>query len=290
MKQKNTLISSQSGLAHILIIAVVLVLAVVGFVGWRVMNNAGKNRDTQSEPTATNSSQATSNDTPSGLIWQQVEGGWRSTKTPPACPEQPLMKSPADLSKATAVLYPGQTRGGNYKPHGGFRFDNSSNADVKVTAPIDGFIVRGGRYLAEGEAQYTFDVMNNCGVMYRVGHFRALPDNLQKIADTWPQPQEGDSRTQQVMPAVFVKQGELLAISVGITKTKNTFFDWGVYDYRQTNDASKAASFQKAHSQDKELSWHAVCWFDWLPKNDASKVKSLPPGDPTSGKNSDYCG
>jgi hypothetical protein len=268
------------------------VLAVIGLAGWRVhVIKSDKNSNNQAPLTSVDSSQSTAvaTTTPSELIWQQAEGGWRSTQSPPACPAQPMMSSPTDLKKATAILYPGQTRGGNYKPHGGFRFDNSTNSDVMVTAPIDGFIVRGGRYLSEGEVQYTFDIMNNCGVMYRVGHFRTLPSNLQQIADSWPQPQEGDSRTQSVNPAIYVKQGAVLATSVGIINAQNTFFDWGVYDYRQTNEASKSAAYQKTHAQDKELSWHAVCWFDWLRKEDASMVKTLPAGDPTSGKTSDYC-
>lgn len=282
--------TNQRGFSVVEVVIVVVILALVGLVGWKVLG--GKKEARAPAPavsTQTPSSQEDRQPAATELLWQQGDGGWRAMQTPPDCPAQPIMKSPVNLSKVTAILYPGQTRGGNYKPHGGFRLDGTANDKVTVVAPIDGFIVRGGSYIAEGEIQYTFDVMNNCGVMYRVGHFRALPENLQKIADTWPAPQEGDSRTHQVNPAVFVKQGETLATSVGITGNKNTFFDWGVYDYRQANEASKSASFQQAHAQDKELSWHAVCWFDWLPAGDAAKVKSFPAGDPTSGKKSDYC-
>lgn len=278
--------NNQTGFAHIIvpIVAIVLVVA-VGLVAWQAFNKPKGTDNTAQQPISTAPS---ASDAPRELLWQQGEGGWRAMSTPPDCPAQPMMKMPADLTKVTGILYPGQTRGGNYKPHGGFRFDNSKNADIKVTAPIDGFIVRGGSYIAEDTVQYTLDIMNNCGVMYRLGHFAALPANLQKIADTWPAP-SADSRTQMVNPAVYVKTGDILATSVGITKTSNTFFDWGVYDYRQANEASNSTAYQQAHSQDKELSWHAVCWFDWLPGNDAAKVKALPAGDPTSGKKSDYC-
>lgn len=200
-----------------------------------------------------------------------------------------MMKSPVDISKATSVLYPGQVRGGNYKPHGGFRFDSANNNEVEVVAPIDGFIVKGGHYLTNGEIQYTFDVMNNCGVMYRVGHLRSIPDNLKNLTASWPAAQEGDSRTNPVNPAIYIKTGETLASQVGIIKDKNTFVDWGVYDYRSQNEASKSAAYQQAHQQDKELSWHAVCWFDWLPSADAATIKTLPSADPASGKTSDYC-
>jgi hypothetical protein len=286
--QKN-----EHGFSVVEAVIILVVIAAIGGIGFTVMRKSGSKNNqqgyTQGTPTTEEITQSTANNEEPQLIWQQAEGGWRSTQAPPNCPAQPMMKMPADITKVTGILYPGQTRGGNYKPHGGFRFDNTSNDKVTVTAPIDGFIVRGGRYLAEGEVQYTFDIMNNCGVMYRVGHFRALPDNLQKIADTWPAPTEGDSRTQQVNPALFISRGTTLATSVGIVKNKNTFFDWGVYDYRQENEASKSTAFQQAHANDKELSWHAVCWFDWLPSSDAAKIKSLPPGDPSSGKISDYC-
>jgi hypothetical protein len=219
----------------------------------------------------------------------QTEAGWMAQQGAPTCSGTLTLDVPTDISKVTSILYPGQTRGGNYKPHGGFRFDTTANDKVAVKAPIDGFIVRGGRYLSEGEVQYTFDVMNNCGVMYRVGHLRVLPDALQKIADTWPAPKEGDSRTQSVNPPVFLAKGETLATTVGIIKDSNTFFDWGVYDYRTTNAASASASYQQAHASDKELSWHAVCWFDWLTAGDEATIRSLPAGDPTSAKKSDYC-
>jgi hypothetical protein len=281
----------QSGFAHVgLILIAVIVLAAIGFATWKVFGGNKDAKDDTPSQVGTPTEDETKDDTPPmELIWQQAENGWRSMQTPPACPDQPMMKMPADINKVTGILYPGQTRGGNYKPHGGFRFDGTANDKVQVTAPVDGFIVRGGSYLAEGEVQYTFDIMHNCGVMYRVGHFRVLPDSLQKLADTWPAPQENDSRTQIVNPAVYVKKGEVLATSVGIVKDKNTFFDWGVYDYRQQNTASQSSAYQQAHAQDKELSWHAVCWFDWLPASDSTKVKSLPAGDPTSGKKSDYC-
>lgn len=272
---------NQSGFSIVEILIVLVILGVIGFIGWKVLDNP-KQPDSQSQNTTP---------VPDRLIWQQTADGWRATETPPSCPSQPMLTSPTDISKVTSMLYPGQTRGGNYKPHGGFRFDNATDNAVLVTAPIDGFIVKGTQYLAEGEneIQYGFDIMNNCGIMYRVGHLRELPANLQKIADTFPAATTS-SQNHSVNPAVFVKKGDTLAMKVGIMSNKNTFFDWGVYDFRQTNEASKSPAYQSAHGQDKELSWHAVCWLkDWLPASDAATIAKLPAGDPASGKNSDYC-
>ncbi|MDQ5944543.1 MAG: hypothetical protein QG658_612 [Patescibacteria group bacterium] len=277
---KNS-INQKSGFALIEGVIIIVVVSLIAGGIWFALNSNKKPTETTAPIAEAPKEQK--------LIWQQTETGWQATETPPDCPAQPIMKTPTDLTKVTSILYPGQKRGGNYKPHGGFRMDNSSNNAIAVEAPIDGFAVRGGQYLTNGEIQYTFDVMNNCGVMYRVGHLREIPNNLKKLTENWPAATEGDSRTQQIEPAMYIPQGEPLATSVGLTKTKNTFFDWGVYDYRAQNEASKSPSYQAAHQQDKELSWYAVCWFDWVPEADEKNIRALPAGDPASGKTSDYC-
>ena len=281
---------NQKGFHHVMVLVVVVILIAIGLVGYKVAAKRTSATDKKATTSTPTNSSATSNpDTQqTQLIWSQGQDGWTASQKAPDCPAQPMLKSPVDMSKVTAILYPGQTRGGNYKPHGGFRFDNQSN-DQTVTAPLDGFIVRGSSYREIGEVQYLFDVMNNCGVMYRFDHLRVVTDVLKKIADTWPAPQENVSQTHNVSPAVAIKQGDVLATSIGFVNTKNVGVDWGVYDYRTTNEASKSSSYQQAHSQFKETAWHAVCWFDWLSTTDAAKVRALPAGDQANGKKSDYC-
>jgi hypothetical protein len=220
----------------------------------------------------------------------QTADGWQASQPAPECPAQPMLGSPIDLRAVTSVLYPGQLRGGDYKPHGGFRFDTSTDNAVSVTAPLEGFLVRGARYLVDGEVQYAFDVFNNCGIMYRVGHLRELPANLQAIADTWPEPTES-SASQAIVPPVFVAAGELLATKVGLLASRNTFFDFGVYDYRGPNEASGSPEYRTAHPDGGELAFHAVCWLrGWLPPADDAALAALPPADAVSGAASDYCG
>ena len=161
---------------------------------------------------------------------------------------------------------------------------------MTVVAPFDGYIVKATHNFAEGttEIQYGFDIMNNCGVMSRFGHLREIPDNLQKIVDKLPEA-SASSRIENVNPPVFIKQGEVLATKVGLTSDKNTFFDWGVYDYRQENEASKVPAYKTAHPQG-EHAWYAVCWLQgWLPASDAATLAKLSAGGGESGKNSDYC-
>lgn len=272
----------RSGIGAIEIIIILAVLVLIAGGVWYALSGSKKKTDTSS-PIATEEKKEDK------LIWQQSASGWQASETPPACPTQPMLKVPTDLNKVTSILYPGQKRGGDYKPHGGFRMDGTSNSAVTVTAPIDGYVVRGAHYIEQGEVQYMFDVMNNCGVMYRIDHMAEVSAKLKKITETWPAPQVDDTRTQPIASATYIETGEILATAVGIKKTKNTGFDFGVYDYRAQNEASKSPSYQAAHQNDKELSWQAVCWFDWISEVDEKIVRALPAGDPKSGKTSDYC-
>lgn len=226
----------------------------------------------------------------SDVRWQTTaEGTWSALGTPPDCPNPFKIKSPTDISKVTSILYPGQVRGGDYKPHGGFRFDGLKNSEISVTSPINGYVLRGGRFLAGGEVQYTFDIINPCGYMVRVGHLLTLSPTFQSYADKFPPAVEGDSRTVELQSYARVKEGDVIATGVGLTTGNNTSFDFGVYDLRKQNEASKSTAYQQMYSNEKEQAFYALCWFDLLPTEDAAKVKSLPAADGAAGKTSDYC-
>lgn len=275
-----------------LLAALVLVLAVGGgfYVYFREQNSGSVpvGQETQNPGLADYESarEPSSPASASGISWQQTGQGWQPTGTPPDCPS-PVFTAPVDLGLATSILYPGQTRGGNYKPHGGFRFDGITDNRVTLSIPLDAVIVDGARYLVGGETQYTFDFVAPCGYMYRFGHLLILPDKFQQLADQFPTAVEGDSRTTNLSSPVAVTKGEVLATAVGVTKDTNTFVDFGVYDLRQKNAISHDPTWAAAH--DPSLAPYAVCWFDLLPSEAATLIRSLPPGDPTSGKTSDYC-
>src|SRR3990172_13296250 len=203
---------NQNGSHIVAGLLIVVVIAVVGVVGWRVMNN-NKSKSKSNTPVAGNGSSQSSgkiNWMFNGSDWQYTGGG-----SPPSCPDPfKFTNSPTDVSLATSILYPGQTRGGNYKPHGGFRFDGLANNKVSVKAPIDAQVFQGSRYLVSGETQYTFDFILPCGLMYRVGHLLTLSPDFQKIADTFPAAQEGDSRTTQVSSETTIKSGTVIGTAV----------------------------------------------------------------------------
>lgn len=210
------------------------------------------------------------------------------------CPDLFVFSLPIDITKVTSILYPGQVRGGDYKAHGGFRFDNSIPSEIIVTAPIDAKVIAGARYpVYTGDIQYTFDFENNCGIRYRLGHLLTLSPKFQEIAEKFPMPEGLDSRTTEVRPAIEIKKGEIIATAVGMTtdgnskNNTNTFLDWGVYDYRQKNEISKNIEWAKTHQS--ETYQYAVCWFDWISPKDREKVLLLPSSDFQNGKLSDYC-
>lgn len=218
----------------------------------------------------------------------------RFTNSYETCPEPFVFKMPVDINKVTSILYPGQKRGGEYKAHGGFRFDNSRPDEIQVGAPYDAEVIAGARYPVNGEIQYTFDFAHPCGIRYRFGHLLTLTPKFQEIADKFPLPKGLDSRTTEVYPPIKVKQGEVIATAVGLTKGGpsalngvNTFVDWGVYDYRQKNESSKDSAWVAEHPY--EIESYAVCWFDWISPDDKAKVLALPSSDSQSGKSSDYC-
>lgn len=221
------------------------------------------------------------------------------------CPDPFVFKMPIDLSLATSILYPGQIRGGDYKAHGGFRFDGKRPSEITVTAPYDAMVIAGARYPVNGEIQYTFDFEHPCGIRYRFGHLLTLSPKFQAIAEKFPLPEGLDSRTTQVNPSIEVKQGEVVATGVGLTKGGpedfggyNTFLDWGVYDYRKQNEASQRSDWATLHASEdpnwttyynSDIYQHAVCWFDWISSEDKAKVLSLRSADSQSGRASDYC-
>lgn len=224
------------------------------------------------------------------ITWSPTADGWRANGTPPVCPAPLVIEPPVDVARATSILYPGQTRGGNYKAHGGFRFDSNADNAIAVHAPMAGSVVLGARYLVSGEVQYTFDIMSPCGIMNRLGHLLVLAPRMQAIADRFPAPQENDSRTTFVSPPVPVAAGELLATQVGVTRpAPNVFLDWGVYDYRSTNASAASPVWAGQHAQDFALAGHALCWLELLPPQQKARVATLPAADPASGRTSDFC-
>jgi len=193
----------------------------------------------------------------------------------PSCPDPLVLQTPVDLGKVTAILYPGQERGGNFKAHGGFRFDNSKPEEITVKASLDSYITDASRYIEMGEVQYMFDFQNDCGIRYRFDHLLVLSPKLAKIAENLPEAKIDYSKTTHINENVKVVQGEVIATAVGFKNNNNVFVDFGVYDMRG-----------KIFANPQE---NAVCWFDLLSESDEKIVRSLPSGSSESGTQSTLC-
>lgn len=280
----------------------ILVIVITALI---ISNNSNKNstantNQATNSPTPSNkldlNSTGTPSSTPSGSpkhSWEFDGENWKTTLSSiPSC-ETPLIPlSPVDTKKATAILYPGQYRGTDYKAHGGFRFDNNLNNNIEVKVPIDSEVLKASRYIENGEIQYLFEFLNSCGIGVRFDHLLTLSPAFQAIADTLPPAKTNDSRTTDFAPNQYeFKKGDLIATRIGFEKSKpiNVAVDFGVYDYRQRNIASNDAQFTSTLISKASQAFYGICWLTELPTDDAVRVIQLPAGDQMSGKKSDYC-
>lgn len=273
---------NDSGVAHLgLILMAVLVIAAVGFVGYRVSNS--KKVDNQKVASQSDNKDSSSE---GSVTWMYDGAKWNPSATPPKCDDPVTFTTqPVDSSVVKGILYPGQRRGGNYKPHGGFQLKSPSN-NVEVKAIMDGKVVGGSRYIEAGEVQYMFTIVNDCGIAYRYDHLLELSPAFKELAATLPEPKVDDSRSTKFTNPIQVKAGDLVATSVGFRKTANYSFDLGVYDYRQPNEAEKSGMLKNVGLPSNEQSGYAVCWIGMF---EGANYSSLPAVDGQAGKSSDYC-
>lgn len=294
MKAKTKLSHTQKGFAHILLVLlVVLVLGAIGFVGYRVMQNSDKD-DMANKTAATQSdTDADTSTIPEYIEWSYNGDSWMALnegKPAPACSEPLTIKSPMDVSKATDKLYPGQVRGGDFKPHGGLGSDTATDNKIDVLMPYSAYLYRGAKYQEQGETQYLLDFIAPCGIMVRLDHLKTLSSELQSLTKELPLGGESDSRTTKFTNHSLLKQGTVVAKEVGFESPLNVFFDLGVYDLRSQNEASKDPAFanEPKRKADKEQSYYSVCWFDLLEGEEKTAISSLPARG-SEGTTSDYC-
>lgn len=265
-----------SGFSAIIVLALIVIFAVVGFAAFRV---ASKKSSNNNESKTNVSTDKTSSE-------QEATKTSKERKTTSAdCSIEPVLPLPVELSRIKSILYPGQVRGGNFKPHGGFILNGSNEADI--TLPMDAKVIDGVRYIESGEVQYLFDFEAACGYRFRLDHLHILSAEMQALAETLPQPTT-DSRTTNIESKQF-EAGTVVATRIGFLNTKNTSFDFGFYDMNKQNEASKASDWPTDFQYTTELATHGTCWFDYLSAENEAAVKALPAGDGSQGKNSLFC-
>ncbi len=276
----------------LLIAAVVIVIIALVIVLANKPVNQTKSTNTINQVN-TNQNNQTENQTPqetetNPIMWNNDGRSWTTMGTVPAC-EFPLeFNSPVDLTQATNILYPGQTRGGDFKPHGGFRFDNNPNNNIEVKLPLDAQIFQGSRYIESGELQIILDFIAPCGIMFRFDHIKEVSAELQEFIDTLPEAKADDTRTTIFQNQKMFKAGTIIATKVGFSNPKNVSVDFGVYDLRATNNAVNDQAFVSMHSNKSSMAFYGLCWLNNLTAQDKAIAYSLP-GSGTEGKTSDYC-
>lgn len=218
--------------------------------------------------------------TTSAVSWDFNGSSWQSTGNTPSCPDPITIELPYQDATPTSLLYPGQTRGGNYKSHGGFRFDRNPDGAVTVVAPLDAKVVEGSRYIEAGEVQHYFIFINDCGLMYRLDHLYTLSPAFQAIADQLPAAQPDDSRTTKLTAPVAVQAGDVVATKVGFPSIQNISFDFGLYDLRTDNGNDD--------HNDPQFAPYGICFLEYLPKDNIATLTALPT-DTVEGKINDYC-
>lgn len=277
---------SRLGFVSILVLVVIFIsFLIIGYLFFSNLNNSSNSYTITNEIAV---GEKTGLAQTKGINWQFDGESWRASENPPSCPDPLIFPSPVDLNFVSGILYPGQIRGGDYKPHGGFRFDNRSDNNIEVRAIMDGYILKASRYEVNGEVQNMIFYVNECGIMVMNDHLLTLSSKLQKVYDKIPVGKNGDSRTTEINPRVYIEKGELLATEVGFKLNKNIFLDFGLYDLRKTNGVNYDSNFKKTHPSINEYGTHALCWFDNLSSDDNNFVRSLPAGG-KEGKVSDYC-
>ena len=263
---------NQQGSHLIIGLLVFVVIGVVVFVGIKVT----RSQNSSSQLTAPESGAST-------VQWRYDESKKEYivvSGTAPECAEPfHFDRSPIDVSLATGVGLPGSYRSSGYKPHSGFRLDDSTDGSVEVVMPIDATLVGLTRYY-EGEPaelQYLLTFETDCGIAFRFDHLYTLAPAFQAIAETTPEPRLNDTRTNpdDAPDPVKFKAGDVVATRVGFPRVKNFGFDFGAYDYRSRNEISGNAKWAAIHEQYSSLDWHGVCWIDMLPLADVDKARQL---------------
>ncbi|MDQ5972424.1 MAG: hypothetical protein QG553_583 [Patescibacteria group bacterium] len=261
---------TQDGFHVVELLIVIVVLAAIGFVGYKVLGSKA-NKDGKSGQNSADVKWA----------YNEKDNKWfvENGKAPDCKSPYTFENSPVDLSLVNVIAMPGSYRGFSYKPHGAFRADGTPSGDITVKMPTDATLVGLTRYYEGNPStlQYLLTFETDCGIAFRFDHLYTLTPAFQKVADTTPQPKKDDTRTDPNIKfeRTKFKAGDVVATKVGFPANQNIGFDFGVYDYRQPNEISKNSDWAKLHNQYQSLEWFGVCWFDMLPGADAAKANQL---------------
>lgn len=287
----------QAGFMVLELILILVVIGAIGFVGFKLFFDGGKQGGGEVGQKAVVSGRPVWEYNQEKLEWFVKSGAAPKCKEPLV-----LDMSPVDMSLVTAVGLPGAYRGYNYKPHGVFRLTDSTKGNVEVKLPMDATLKGVTRYYEStpgypDELQYMLDFESDCGIALKFDHLYTLTPELQQIAEKTPPPKKNDTRRDPGEESISIpyKAGTVVATTVGFPAAKNYGFDFGMYDYRSRNEISKNAQWAEIHKSFSATTFHGVCWIPLLPGGDAAKAEAIAKDRRNYNSNrpfnltSDYC-
>jgi hypothetical protein len=225
------------------------------------------------------------------VFWiDNMAGGYKPTKQPPACPDPILQMSPVDVYQATEIGYPGQYRGTDYKAHGGLSFYRSNSNDVIVKLPFDASLTGITKYVQDdSDPQYIMTFQHECGYQVLFDHLHTLGPDFAAINAKLPTQTNTQGKPPE-LPYGYFKAGTVIATGAGIKKNvKGGGLDFGLYDLRKKNEMSKNPRYVDLHKEQGGHVFYGLCWIDYLPKNDRERVMQILPLATDDRGASDYC-
>src|SRR5579864_8434631 len=113
------MLKNQAGFAHLFIILPIVAAVLTG--GFLYVRSHQHQTVKKGTPVLNQAQSPQAAAQPKNQVsWYMSDGGvWAHTGTPPACPAQPILATPVDMSLVSSILYPGQVRGNAFKPQGG---------------------------------------------------------------------------------------------------------------------------------------------------------------------------
>lgn len=243
---------NQSGFSHLVLLIGVVVVAIIGLVGWQVSR---AERDKQVDEQSQNTSQSTS------------DSSKQSTNCAAAKPGL-FTKDITDLSSVTLIQNPIRVIGGsNIKTHSFIEVSQKS----PVYAPMDSTLTGGANYYETmgvnpvTKVQYLLALSNGCKINYWVDHLVDVPESIKQAF-----PAEPRNDTQSVnVKQLKLKAGDLIGYS---NQSGTARFDFGVMNLNGpetilTTDA-RFKDNEIVKTSDKYR--YAVCPYQYF---DSTKIK-----------------
>lgn len=256
---------NQHGFAHLgLILLLIVVLAVVGFAGWKVFSKNSSQKANTASSTVTKQSPST----PSSKTPQPKKYDENTAVRKDECKSNPNATFSHDFSEPDkiSIIIPPKISEAYVRDRAWLAVDRAKTDKVAIYAPADVDATSGVYKVSKTieNIDYDFWFQLSCERWFFINHVSEPVDKLRKLVADTPQTNEtsgGSSATAnrtQFEPIVHFQAGELLGYATGTSLSHQ--FDLGVFDANHQNQLP--ANYQ-THEREKNF----ICSFDLFPDN-----------------------